>query len=292
LKPPFLCRLFRTIVEKSGAAQDEKGIAASAVRRGVTAGVRLLQRLRRMEFPARATGGWYWIWRWRFEFLMEWFEWESVAWTRGVVKPGMIALDLGAHIGYYTRILSKLVGPMGKVLAFEPNPENVEVLRRNLRGYRNVEIYPYAVSDANGTCTLFISPGHSNHSLVAGFTQAEGEVEVQAVAIDGLGLGSVGFIKMDVEGAESLALQGMRETIGRSKGLHLLMEFNPPALQAAGVPPESFLELIRSLGLEPWGIAEDGSLRPVVEVPKGGLYVNLLCRADQVTARGDPKSAK
>ena len=67
---------------------------------------------------------------------MDWFEWESLVWVRRLVRPGMTVLDLGAHIGYYTRIFSRWSVPSGTVLAFEPNPENLEVLRRNLSGPR------------------------------------------------------------------------------------------------------------------------------------------------------------
>ena len=281
---PFGYRLFRKLLEASQAArEDHQGLAARSVRQGVVGAVRLLQRWRGVEFPARATGGWWWVWRWRFEFLMDWFEWESLVWVRRMVRPGMTVVDLGAHIGYYSRILSALVGPQGKVLAFEPNPENLAVLRRNLSGprYRNVDILPYAVSDRNTTGKLFVSSGHSNHSLIKGFSAAEKEIDVETVSLDAFlgrkGIRTLDFVKLDVEGAESMALLGMAETIRRSSAMALLVEYNPLALRASGTSPGAFVHLLEGLELQTAAILEDASLGPVPDLSQVDLYCNLLC---------------
>src|SRR5579862_2517623 len=94
------------------------------------------------SFPERRTGGWWWIWRWRFEALMGWYDPECEAHCRRLIRPGATVLDIGGHIGIYSRLLSTLAGPTGRVIVFEANPENVAVLRKNLRRrkYRNVEI--------------------------------------------------------------------------------------------------------------------------------------------------------
>jgi FkbM family methyltransferase len=79
--------------------------------------------------------------------------------------------------------------------------------------------------------TLFVSPGHSNHSLIEGFSASEREVEVETVSIDAFlaqrGIASIHFAKIDIEGAESLALAGMSETIRQS-----------PARRPFPVPPD------------------------------------------------------
>src|ERR1041384_712741 len=152
------------------------------------------------RFPERKTGGWWWIWRWRFEVLMGWYGMECADLCRRFIKPGSAVLDIGGHIGLYSRLFSRLVGPDGRVLVFEANPENVAVLRHNLKGkqYRNIEIIWSAVSSSDGVAPLHLSPGHSNHSLFPGYTETTAIVEVPTISIDSYlkthEIGSVDFI--------------------------------------------------------------------------------------------------
>lgn len=69
-----------------------------------------------------------------------------------VVRPGMVCWDVGAHVGFYTLLLAELVGPDGRVFAFEPLPGNLELLRRHveMNGYRNVRVVPAALGDFDG----------------------------------------------------------------------------------------------------------------------------------------------
>lgn len=284
VQAPLGYQLFQKLLSVSNVkAEDERSLLARLTRWGVVQGVQFLRWRQAMEFPARGTGGWWWLWRWKFEMLMGWFEWESLVWTRRLVKPGMTVIDLGANVGYYTRLFSDLVGPRGRVFAFEPNPENLVALRSNLSSprYSNVEICPFAASDQDGTATLFVSPGHSNHSLIEGYTAAETKLEIPVVTIDRFlknrEIAAVDFVKMDIEGGESRALQGMRETIRSSPRFRLLVECNPLALRSAGSTPADFLRLISSLGLNPEAILEDASLGLLPDVTTIDLYVNLLC---------------
>jgi FkbM family methyltransferase len=286
--PPRGYRAFHNLLDATGVSrEDEHGLPARAVRWGVTQGVRVLRHVRSLEFPSRGTGGWWWLWRWKFEFLMNWFEWQSLGWARRLIRPGMTVLDLGAHVGYYSRFLSRLVGAKGKVYAFEASPENQAVLRRNLDSprYNNVEVVPSAISDHEGTMKLFVSPGHSNHSLIQGFTPADDVLEIPTVSVDGFaaqrGIPVIDFIKMDIEGAETMALNGMRETIRKSPQLALLAECNPLALRTAGTTPAEYMQLIEDIGLTPLAILDDASLGPLPDVASIeasiSLYVNLLC---------------
>jgi FkbM family methyltransferase len=250
----MLYRLYRKVLDHY--QQNPDSLFARFVRMEINWLVKTLQRRQQFHFPARATGGWWWIERFRFEILMRWLEVESVERVRKVVKPGMTVVDIGAHIGYYTRLLADLVGPSGRVLAFEPNPENFSVLQKNmsLPRYRHVELFNYAVGEQESILPLYVSPGNSNHSLIEGYTKAEGVIEVRCVDLDSFlqerGIEQVGFVKSDTEGAEPLVLKGMRNTAARSSNLHLLMELNPTALRCGHVEPEQFLESIRSMGFE------------------------------------------
>jgi len=138
------------------------------------------------------------------------------------VSPGMVALDIGAHGGYFTLLLSKLVGPSGRVIAFEPLPANVRVLEENLRlnDAKNVQAVGKAMGEHSGEFELSVPAEDS--TLVAGELSAE-EKGTMRVACDSLDdffekAGSrVDFIKMDVEGAESGILRGAGKTIKRDK---------------------------------------------------------------------------
>jgi FkbM family methyltransferase len=270
----MLYRFYKNILTRYQRNTDS--LFARLVRMKIRWAVAILQQWQGFHFPGRATGGWWWIERFRFEILMRWLEYESVQRVRHVVKPGMIAVDIGAHIGYYTRLLADLVGTSGRVLAFEPNPENFEVLKKNMSGdkYRNVELFNYAVGEREGILPLYVSPGNSNHSLIQGYTQAESVIEVRVVSLDSFlqerGIGQIGFVKSDTEGAEPLVLAGMKNIAARSLNLHLLMELNPTALRCGNVEPDQFLENIRNLGFEIEMITSDLSAKE--------SDANMLCR--------------
>ncbi|OGM11051.1 hypothetical protein A2Z22_03610 [Candidatus Woesebacteria bacterium RBG_16_34_12] len=236
-----------------------------------------------MSFPDRSTGAWWWTWRWRFEILMRWNERESVKLCRELVKPGMTVIDIGAHIGYYTRLLSELVGSSGRVFAFEAHPDNYAVVKQNLRArkYSNVEMYNCAVSDQKGKMQLYVSPGSSNHSLLAGYTEASGTIDVESITIDSFlsekGIKSVDFMKIDVEGAEPLVLAGMRQTIVSSHRLSLLIEYNPQALQSGNIIPEEFLRDLREMDFKIKMIPNDATMSQTLDGAENEV-INILCR--------------
>lgn len=138
--------------------------------------VMILGPLHRFRFPDRATGGWWWIWRYRFEMLLGWYEYPTILWVDRLVRPGMFVVDIGAHIGYFSRLLARLVGSTGNVLAFEPSPENFLLLVHNLSQRQSHNVLPIqaAVAEKSGRQLLYVSPGHSNHSLVMGYTDNAG----------------------------------------------------------------------------------------------------------------------
>jgi FkbM family methyltransferase len=239
-------------------------------------------RRRGISFPRRAIGGWWWIWRFRFDIVMGFHEYPSVQWCRRLIRRGSTVLDIGSHIGYYSWILSDITGPEGKVYSFEASPENFPVLVHNLQATRatNVEPIHAAVADRAGTLPLHVSPGHSNHSLVRGYTDSKEIVHVPAVTIDGWlsarGVSRISFVKIDTEGAEIMVLEGMREVIRNSPDLTMLVELNPRAHRAAGRPPQKLLEVLADLGFETREIDEWGRLNPPLTLAEPATR-NLLC---------------
>lgn len=189
-----------------------------------------------------------------------------------MIRKGMVVLDIGAHVGYYTLHAARLVGPEGKVYAFEPEPENYTILQKNvaLNAYGNISLVQKAVVGRAGTAKLFLSrQGNDRHSLFVNPRSLlpEPSTEVAAISLDDFlaaeGWPHVDLIKMDIEGAEPLALQGMRQLISRSADLKLIVEFAPESLQAAGFVPSEFLERLAALGFTLKSVEDDGSLRPL-----------------------------
>jgi FkbM family methyltransferase len=134
------------------------------------------------------------------------------------VRQGSTVLDIGAYVGFYTVLASILVGPTGKVYAFEPLPRNLEYLREHLRinNITNVEVIDVAVSDSFGT--VYFKEG-SNRST--GRINDEGEMRVRTVSLDWLiEEGEIPIpdqIKIDVEGGELAVLEGGKLLLERSR---------------------------------------------------------------------------
>jgi FkbM family methyltransferase len=139
---------------------------------------------------------------------------------RKYVTPGQTVYDIGANIGYVTLSLAKRVGPHGRVFAFEPVPKNIEFLRRTLEVNRltTVKLLEAAASNASGDAVIRMTENLSTPSLVwHRKNPASKELIIKTVVIDHLvEAGEIphpSFVKIDVEGAEGLVLQGMRNTI-------------------------------------------------------------------------------
>jgi FkbM family methyltransferase len=127
-------------------------------------------------------------------------------------------------MGYVSLSLAKQVGPGGHVIAFEPLPQNVSLLRTNVEDnrLRNIRVLDVAASDRHGEAVIRVSDNLSMASLIwhKGDPSAV-ELVIRTVAIDDLvqsgKLGEPTFVKIDVEGAEGLALQGMVRTVAKAR---------------------------------------------------------------------------
>ncbi len=166
---------------------------------------------------------------------------------------GDIVLDIGANIGYYSLLFSRLVGPEGVVIAIEPEPNNFNLLELNLslNKVNNVHLYQVAVSDREGTATLFISNYSNWHSLRSKKSSTLKEIKVPTVTIDAIAnkLGApINLIRMDIEGFEDKALHGGWETLRRDKP-RLIMEVHPAEFESAS-EVQSMLASLADLGYE------------------------------------------
>ncbi len=193
------------------------------------------------------------------------------SWERGttrlfkdIIQKGMVVLDIGANIGYFTLIAAKLVGEEGRVFAFEPEPYNFSLLVRNIKlnGYHNVIPTQIAISDKNGRAVIFLDKTRwTHHSLsranVTNFSGNSVEVDVQTLDDFLKDFGHrVDFAKIDVEGAELAVIQGMENIIESNKNLKLVVEFSPEGLRCFGSSPQEFLNRLMGYGFKLYQISE------------------------------------
>jgi FkbM family methyltransferase len=139
-------------------------------------------------------------------------------------------LDIGANVGHYTRRFSDLVGPTGRVIAFEPVPRTFELLSANVQLFanKNVTLMNAAASDACGMVGMQIPTFESalSNYYQAHISGGHSDVQVMTLAVDSMALPhAVKLIKIDAEGHEPAVLQGMRNLLARDRPL-LVVEDN------------------------------------------------------------------
>lgn len=130
------------------------------------------------------------------------------------IKPGHVVLDIGAHVGFYTLLASRLVGQTGWVHSVEPLPRNIEYIQRHVEINRlsNVSIHQVAISDRSGEASF----GGGSSSSTGHIFQGDG-LPVQTITLDELAEGAIqseiDVLKVDVEGAEHSLLKGGSRTL-------------------------------------------------------------------------------
>lgn len=175
-----------------------------------------------------------------------------------VVERGMVVVDIGANIGYYTLIAAMLVGEEGKVIAFEPDPDNYALLMKTINANRFKNIFPIqkAVLNKSGKVRLFIDPKDKEDSSLirANVPNPVSSIIVEATTLDEclqtLGIDRVDIIKMDTQGAEGLILEGMSEIIKKSNRLKIIAEFWPTGLKNFGSAPVEVLNKFKDFGFQ------------------------------------------
>lgn len=147
-------------------------------------------------------------------------EQSHLRWLGRAISLGGHAWDVGAHHGYYSLALGRLVGSGGRVHAFEPFPESAEICRHNvaLNGLdERVSVHTCAVAAVPGSARLQLSEnGPQNHSLTAALAFAGDTIDVEVTSLDAelSRHGLPNFVKIDVEGGEAAVLEGGRELLG------------------------------------------------------------------------------
>jgi FkbM family methyltransferase len=160
------------------------------------------------------------------------------------LRRDMTVVDAGAHLGLYA-LLAARAG--ANVLAFEPDPYNLRALKHNAATAR-IQIVPKALADGSGRATFYRSGGTIGSSLNRrGPSDRETIVELTSLdeELRGIELSSL-LVKLNIEGAELRALEGMQETLARCREATMFVEVNPEVLRR----PQDLVSRLRELGFE------------------------------------------
>lgn len=214
--------------------------------------------------------------------------------VRRVLRPGQAAVDVGANVGYHTLAIADVVGPSGRVDAFEANPAVARLLRstifvNDLAG--RVRLHEAAVSDMAGRLVIASTPGHAGSGNVA----LAGEdacyaaaypvrVEVPALRLDDAlaDLPALHLLRIDIEGFEAYALRGAEALLRRSPDLCIIAEWAVNMMSSRSDVP-AFVAWMSALDFRFWVIGPDGGFVPVAAEALPGLP-----HSDVMIARRDP----
>lgn len=188
-----------------------------------------------------------------------WRELDEVEIMRQFVRAGDVAFDIGANVGLHSILLSRLVGPKGKLCTFEPNAELLHALEFTIEQLGNATLYPIALSNKDAESQLFIPPDDTVASL-ADWTIAspkfnqDGPSHVIACVerrlddlIEAGLLPQPDFIKCDVEGAELRVFEGGRRTLSQVDAPIVLFEANECASRGFGVGVSAAKDFLTTL---------------------------------------------
>lgn len=202
-------------------------------------------------------------------------------------------IDIGAHIGYYS-LLCASASPDCRIISLEPEPENFQILQKNIsaNNMKNISAYNIAVSDKTSKADFFIGPsGNSgdNRFFSDDFRvndQERKKINVECVKLDELLIENMmkpDMIKMDIQGGEMLALKGMTETLNHDQ-LVLFTEFWPKGILSNGSSPQDFLNLINSKGFEIYELNKEKKIlekKPFEQLIEENLRIdNPLAQTD------------
>jgi FkbM family methyltransferase len=197
-------------------------------------------------------------WRRRLRRLDYPYEYEEE--IASVVSSGDTVLDVGANVGQYSVLLSRQVGPEGRVLAFEPVPRTFRLLESVVSGLQlpNVHAFRLALADFDGTASIAEVDNHGvpDRGLAhLACDRAERSVvapvaRLDSIAEEPLGIDGCSFVKIDVEGAELLVLRGAEQLLATRRPA-ILVEVDRGMSARYGTAPEELHTFLAALGYEP-----------------------------------------
>jgi FkbM family methyltransferase len=204
----------------------------------------------------------------------------ELSYLKKVLSPGKTFIDIGACYGIYTLLASRLVGPTGSVLSFEPASRALSVLRGNidLNHLKNVSAFSLALSEKPGRALLFRHPnvGCDSFGRDQSFTADAEEVATDCLdnVLEQTGAQRVDLIKMDVQGAEELVLRGASNVVARMRPA-VILEIWPPGPPLLGLKPYGALEFLDRLGYEFFVLSQHEVMKKITSLPSDGNVIAI-----------------
>ena len=198
----------------------------------------------------------------KVKFPTRWSRWyvndyepETFQFLRKNLKSGATALDLGAHMGLFSVVMSQLVGDKGKVFSFEPTPSTRGVLKEvlKLNGCdHNVEVRAEAVSKARGKLFFYDTGDQvSNANSLVKTQRSVAQIEIDTISLDDFAAEKnlkIDLLKIDVEGAELDLLNGAKNVFTTMRPIALL-SLHPLSIKANDQSLESIWDLVKSYNM-------------------------------------------
>jgi FkbM family methyltransferase len=216
-------------------------------------------------------------------YFLGYYEFRETRLIRRYLRPGDTFIDVGANIGWFAIVAAESVGPTGKVVAFEPSSKIYSHLEKNvlLNSRTNIKLEKVALAHKNGSAIL---TGVTDRNAGKGTIMAApgpldcGAEEVPTIKFDDYvladGLRQVRMIKIDVEGAEMVALQGAKEFLAGRRADYLMIEVNDSRLRQTGSSSAEVLRFLTDCGYRLFRIGIFGirPLRPDERVSFANLF--------------------
>jgi FkbM family methyltransferase len=179
-----------------------------------------------------------------------------------LLQPGDTFIDVGANSGFFTLLASHRVGPTGQVFSFEPVPSMRKRLLENisLNAMSNISVHDVAVSNTEGVLPLFEGPeGHKGISSLRHIDNSATTIEVKTVPLDAFSdtFSAVSLVKIDVEGAEQLVLEGMSNIL-KEDHPNVVIEITDDYLQAFGHNAIRLASHLTEMGYRMYAIRAEG----------------------------------
>lgn len=205
------------------------------------------------------------------------------------IRQGDCILDIGANIGFYAELLSELTGPDGIVHCFEPDRTNFGHLVKNCGKLRNVRLNNKAAGPKTEKIKIYTSKELNVDHRTYKPDEYENEIEIEAMRMDEYMAGKkVDFIKMDIQGFEMQAVQGMTRLLEENTDIKLVSEFWPYGLKKAGSSVSEYFNFLSSKGFFCY-LLEKNSLQKLSEDKVRPLenlgqehYFNIFVTRDHV----------
>ncbi|HER26236.1 MAG TPA: FkbM family methyltransferase [Rhodospirillales bacterium] len=228
-----------------------------------------------------------WLYEHTYDLYKRYVEARHSDQLAAFIKPGSTVIDVGANTGFFTVRFCRWTGPQGRVIAIEPDRDNLHGLRRRLGKARmgdRVQVIEAGAGDLDGQALLKLNPDHPGDHRLADRGEPIRLMTLDHLLDDGQ-ISPVSLIKIDVQGAEEKVIQGARSMLQQHRPA-LFVEIDDGALRQMGSGARRLLKLIAGLGYRFHTLDDKGPSSPLsvdqvlAELSTTGPYMDCLCLPD------------